>query len=225
MEARADVRTARFLRVDIAAQWTAAEFAESLYDLSRLHDFSLAFWERRDPDLVRQLLGRQPTFTTWEFSWNLRRYPVGAPLLRGPLDREAQLEVVRLDYSSPGFADLAGVGKTVEQIRLFLQYLIDLAVWRKQRRAEITKSEVEVQELELQLKKLDQEILAMRIENVRQLLNLKQEAEATGARYEDLRDGFLEVEDIQTRMLNRIDQGQITGVQTLDEDAEPGVEA
>ncbi len=54
------------------------------------------------------------------------------------------LAVVRVKYESPGFVDVAGVGKAIEQFRLFAQYLIDLVVNRSLRKLEADDVEQDV---------------------------------------------------------------------------------
>jgi hypothetical protein len=47
------------------------------------------------------------------------------------------LRVVRIQYGSPGELDLLGIGKAAEQVRLFVEHIIDLLVDRRKRAAQV----------------------------------------------------------------------------------------
>jgi hypothetical protein len=103
--------------------------------------------------------------------------------LGSPPPRPEALEIIRIDYSSPGFTDFAGIGKAVEQVRLFIQYVIDLSVWREHRRIEIAQREAELAQLELEMERVEQETIAKKIENVRQIINLNDDLKRGGLTY------------------------------------------
>jgi|HubBroStandDraft_4_1064222.scaffolds.fasta_scaffold10149_3 hypothetical protein len=168
------------LRVEIAGTWSALDMATMLGDFARL------YWIRTALDVEPRALRYRRRFLGPFDPWWLEQ-------TRGWLPREGAgaLDVLRIRHESPGFVDLAGIGKVVEQLRLFVQYLIDLPGERETKRIENE---------------------GKKIENAQKLVQLSVEAREAGLTDDDLRYLLYEVDDTQARLLRLIERGSITAV-------------
>lgn len=200
MPAETDVDTQQreIIRVGIDGLWVATEFAEFLADLARLHEVAFVVWQEPDPRLFRpsEIVVPQGQALHYPGYWPRRR-----SLVERTSEARVALQVVRINYASPGFADLAGLGKAVEQVRLFLEHIIDLDTYRRRR--------------ELEDEKLEQEVFAMKIDNVHKVVTLTESLRQAGVGFTDLRDLFIEVEDVQERLLQKVADGKLTEVREL----------
>jgi hypothetical protein len=157
------------------------------------HDFGRLYEIRarldRDPESLRY--GRGFGLPPWwpELSWR-----------SWPSERELALDVFAAQYESPGWVDLVGIGKVIEQIRLFGEKLIDLRATRR-------REELENQDLAV-------DIQAKKIENARNFLRLTGEARALGWSDDEIRYLMLEIDSAQERLAGLIERGQVTGVES-----------
>jgi hypothetical protein len=104
----------KLLRLEIDGRWGAAEFGGMLSSIADLYNLRL-YMELRAGFMTRSG-PRHPQFLATERdlqSWSV---------LVGPRER---LIVRRLRFESPGITDLIGIGKIVESIRKFIQFLIE----------------------------------------------------------------------------------------------------
>lgn len=111
------------LSLKIEGEWTARNLANVLNDLDRFAHFV-------ETGVVEDN-GFKLQFT-------------GSGFHLGDLPREDYLRVVRLEYNSPGEIDLLGIGKVVEQIRLFLQFLIKEYMSRNDRHLDRAERQIEI---------------------------------------------------------------------------------
>jgi hypothetical protein len=111
---------------------------------------------------------------------------------------DEKLTVLRLQYGSPGFVDLLGVGKVVEQVRLFVEKLIDLRVTKRGRFLEN-----EARVLDLRAKK---------IENARNFVRLAGEAREQGLSELEIKYLVELTEGAEERLLRQIAPGKITAI-------------
>ncbi|WP_299201280.1 hypothetical protein [uncultured Tateyamaria sp.] len=127
--------------IHIDGDWTARELADVLDSLEALAGYFV--------DGTIQRFGLQPP--------NVIAGDGQVTIL--PNDpMPGHLRIVRFNYASPGSFDLLGVAKIVEQLRLFLEFLIDL--WTKRNDRQLDREE---RHLELAQRKLE---LIERIGNV-----------------------------------------------------------
>jgi hypothetical protein len=178
-----------FIRIEIQGEWAAHEMSALLADISRLYDI------RRDLDLRPTKADEPGLPLPWARIWPSDIQPP-SPRLPGP-----PLAVLRIDDASPGRVDLAGLGKALEQVRLFLEHLIDLIVQRKRR--------------QLEVEGLDQDVVAERIENAQRLLGIGEPARELDLSAEERRALLVEVDDRQQRILEAICEGRVSGVRVL----------
>jgi hypothetical protein len=102
-----------------------------------------------------------------------RRPPWGEPWPWPPFRPHAEpLQIERIQYASPGLVDVAGIGKVVEQLRLFLEKLIDLKAKRKRE--------------DLENEALEEDIKAKRMENARSFIRLVGESRELNLGEEDV---------------------------------------
>ena len=112
------------------------------------------------------------------------------------------LQLKRVQYASPGFTDIAGLGVIIGHIKDFVLRILEM-------RADGPKRELELQVQQAELQRV-------RIENARALLNVVRESgslintkeTSEVLRWIDNRQGFL---------LDMVNKGKITGAELLDE--------
>lgn len=165
-----------------------------LGDISRLYDI------RRALDLPAMKLREPGMLFPWLRAWPSDILPPAAELPGPPL------AVVRINDSSPGRVDLAGLAKALEQILFFLQYLIDLIRAKRWR---------------LNVDHLEQDFTVQRIENAQRLLSSAEEPRKADLGAEERRALLIEIDDRQQRILDAIGEGRVTGVRKLPS-PEPG---
>lgn len=154
------------LRITIAKEWRASEFGELLFQLQFLADvagFSDVKIDGQSPVYFpfqrrRALYGR-----LYDAEDELRgdvylRRVQAEDVLRFYGPHISELKIQRLEFASPGFADLAGLGKVVEQLRIFVTDIFDRHL-HKEERAIARKSAA-------------QDLLAKKINNAEALLKL-----------------------------------------------------
>ena len=132
------------IRINIAHEWSASEFSELMSQLQFLADVALFAQVKIDgQSSIYFPFRRSPRLTYYDPLFDpedelkqdvyLRRLEVHS-LLRdyGP-GTPNELQIHRLEYASPGFADLAGLGKVMEQLRIFLTDITDRYLHKKDR--------------------------------------------------------------------------------------------
>ncbi|MBT8477047.1 MAG: hypothetical protein KJO78_16415 [Alphaproteobacteria bacterium] len=117
-------------RLKIDGVWTAAEFGRLFQSIDELSEW----------------LGDSVLLDS---SGSVLQDENGNPLLDS--SGYSSFEVKRVVFGSPGFADLAGIGKLVEQVRLFLQFLIERCDRRNDRVLDSKERELEINRKKLEL--------------------------------------------------------------------------
>jgi hypothetical protein len=115
------------LSVGIGGEWTARNLAAVLDNLESLAGF---LETGRVITMTRQIPEISGT-------------PAGI-VIETTDDFPSLLKVVSLNYNSPGSIDLLGVAKIIEQLRLFLEFLINLYVLRNDRELDLEERKVEL---------------------------------------------------------------------------------
>jgi len=158
------------LRIEIEGAWECSEFAELFSSLSRLYwvqvelagrYFSTAAsdphrhlnWERMTGHR-RSLAGQEgpiyPSLQEGLFPKSTFQSSVTILSQDGLVSFQAELAVLAIEYGSPGFADLAGLGKAMEEIRKFLEVLIKRRDDARLRAAQDERYELENQKIKLE---------------------------------------------------------------------------
>jgi hypothetical protein len=214
------------LVISIAGRWAASEFSAELSAIEYFYISEVIFsdLERRyAPDFAYMSLEHRSV-------WRLLRmryfYSLGAALKRLSMSTDERtlmllsrgatpeiiarftvpgvpigtLQVSKLEYSSPGLQDLAGVGKIIKEVRIFIKYLMD----RSQRREE--------HEAKMERQRVDNE--TKHIQNQERALRLLQRA---GYTKKQIR-AIMEQRARQQRIIeDLIDAGKITQVASTDD--------
>ncbi len=213
----------QIMRLDIDGDWTAEEFSSSfrlvneLYSLraiihiekeslDELETYTREFFDfppfwRRLPRRLRALyLARGLPFP-----------PAPLPLIDlntpestfGLLEPEERLRVTKIQFSSPGFKDLAGLGEVVGHLKDFILRLIELYASRRQRHLENELWEEEIQ--------------AKRLENAKSFVELAKECGYSKA---DMRKLVQWVDSRQNVLIPLIERGKIRNAKLLRENSE-----
>jgi len=212
------------LRFEIDGSWTVDDMALAFLHQRDLYNLRLAiqlcFEEVRDWEMFYEELRHFPPF-------RMRRRRLMVPPIQSmmypaiptiPLDgrelaRLSQFSypqnpfsVRRMQYGSPGFKDLAGLGEIVGHLKDFLVKIIDVVSTKRQR-------ELENQEREVRIER-------MRIENAREFVGLAREC---GYSEGDLRQFVSWVDNRQETFIQLVRTGKIRSVKLLtDTDSSEG---
>ena len=176
------------IRIEIEGEWSVYELGVFLGDLALLFviRFALDLGRRGVSDFLSSLR-RPDRYDPWPFS---RRWSLTRP--------DEQLTVLRVQYGSPGFVDLLGIGKIVEQLRLFVEKLIDLRATRLRRG--------------LENEAMRQEIKGKMIENARDFVRLAEEARDLGLSDYEIKYLVELTEGAQERLFRQIAQGNVAAI-------------
>jgi hypothetical protein len=145
--------TPTILRLSIDGRWTADEMARSFRSLNNLYNLRLAVQIVEDQAREFERLYRRGPYPP--FDW-LYDFPVrfSAPRLfdasRNELrdiisvvDPEDQLLVRRVEYASPGFKDLLGLGEVIKQLGKFVGDIVRMPQESQMRRERIKKMQID----------------------------------------------------------------------------------
>jgi hypothetical protein len=183
------------LRIEIGERWSAREMSGLLADISAVYEVRLSLdYDNLALEMRRTWFNQEAPSGAVPFAVDLAWMP--------PLVGEDPLRVQAIEYGSPGFVDLVGIGKVVEQVRLFVEKLIDLSETRRRSRLENAS--------------LAQDVSAKEIANARSLVQLTVEARLAGLNEEDIDRLVQGVDGIQGRLLDHVERGQITAAVRLE---------
>jgi hypothetical protein len=121
----------------------------------------------------------------------------------GLLEPEERLQVGKIQFSSPGFKDLVGLGETIGHLKDFILRLCELYSSRRQRH------------LENELR--EEEIQAKRLENAKNLVELAKECGYSKA---DMRKLVQWVDSRQNNLITLIENGKIRNATLIRGDGE-----
>lgn len=202
---------AEFVRINIAKRWSATEFAELMSQMQFLADAALFADVKFDGQSplyfpFRRLRRRTAYFDPYldvedelKEEANLRRLAVQSVLRDYVPPIPNDLQVRKINYGSPGFADLAGVGKVMEQLRIFVTDITDRFL-HKDDRAIARESAA-------------QDLLAKKLKNAESLLKL---GEKLGLDPEGKRILVSEILGADYFLEGKVISGQITSVETVE---------
>lgn len=159
-------------KIDIAGEWSAAEFAELFADATTVYNY--CFLEDYGPAdelayrIIRSGLLSPRRFERYSLPLWRDSLLMASALptsitaeLESFLARDGQrLKVRRVHFESPGFVDLLGAGKAIGHLRKFIEGVIDRIIEREDR--------------ELAREEKRQDILEKKIKNAEAILNLSE---------------------------------------------------
>jgi hypothetical protein len=169
--------------------------ASLLADLSHLYD--IRRFLDMPPELRAELRAELRYGGGWPPWWpdSIQRFSV-AEALDGP-----PLALIRLRHGSPGFVDLAGIGKAMEQLRLLVEFLVQRKDM-KSRRA-------------LENQSLAEDIIAKQIENAQRFIAAGRDASEAGLSEAEFRQLLTDVDARQRQILRMVESGQIHDLREL----------
>ncbi|MCP1850276.1 MULTISPECIES: hypothetical protein [unclassified Bradyrhizobium] len=113
-------------RINIDNSWTTLDFADLFAGLEFLHMvYSLQSTTAAEIDRINRLAALE---VWWKDHKVLREFPAHSAsdlFLAAFLDRKTPFQVRQVSFASPGFADIAGLGSIVKEVRLFISGIID----------------------------------------------------------------------------------------------------
>jgi len=204
-------------RLEIEGHWSAEELGNLLIAISDLYAIRLYLeilyedrfqWMRYYPDFwdpkafPTSQLRRRPYGRP--FPWWLNPPPLGESQLSRIsqlIEPEGRLEVRRVDYASPGIADLAGIGVVVGHVKDFVFKLLDRQDTKRSRELDDERAALENERL--------------RIENARNFVAL---ASDLGYNKTDLRSLVLHVDGKQDAIIALIEQKKLRGISYSDDE-------
>lgn len=179
VEAVGDLNDVQIVRIGIAGEWSVREFTELMSQLNFLSNVAALSGSSAYYSRLGGLLTSYRSFKAVSYIGGLfdsifkpdsRRFKHETDRFHGGLFRlqldqwlrtsmnGAPTHVARIAFASPGVIDVAGVGKVVEQIRLFIKDIYDRAAQKRD------------QDIALQISA--QELLKRKIANAHSLLKL-----------------------------------------------------
>ena len=165
------------IKIRIDGDWSATEFAEFFTQMAFLYKAAAFGGIRIDGQTAVPLMSSRRYFRRRRESfynpfdpleWDLQdEADEGRKNIERMLDAYAHmsdvpLTVVRIKYGSPGFVDLAGLGRALREVRIFLLGITNL--WLHKRDREIARASA------------SQDVIAKKIKNAENLLKLGDKA-------------------------------------------------
>ncbi len=194
------------LRVSIDGEWETQEFGEFLrcltflYRVAAADSFVLANTEATEFNFEMTLIHSLDAFgDTPRFFRDSGPFKRRAPFHWLGASPTGRLRLAQVHYGSPGFTDLAGVGRALERMCEFLKYLIELAA-----QARMRKLDVLLKEQEVETKKIEN--TRMRLENASKLLEL---SGALGCSPEVQRRVLFSIQEAQDSLFDLSEDGKI----------------
>jgi hypothetical protein len=154
------------LRLKLDGMWSAEELGRILVSLSDLYALRLFLellredtieWMRYLPEFGRFRLSLRGPSKRRPFPAPFLYWPSPPPLSEGDLSRisqivepEMRMEIRRINYASPGIADLAGVGAVIGHVKDFVLKLIERKDQRRSRELSEERAELENDRLRLE---------------------------------------------------------------------------
>lgn len=206
----------RIMRCEIEGSWTAKDMAESLLSFRDLYSLRLGlevvaedqrdleemFFEMRHfPPFRRRLKTRRLHPLLFESLLAGYSLSTGDPVrIANLIYPHEELKVRRIEYSSPGFKDLAGFGEIIGHIKDFSLKLIEHFSNKRSRDLKDDEQELRNQSL--------------RIQNAREFVSLAREC---GFDEPQIRELVHLVDGKQEPLIRLIESGKLQRVQMLDE--------
>jgi hypothetical protein len=193
------------LRLDIAGLWYADDLVDVIQSIQSLYyigagvlnvDYDLFWYPRRGGFFSRRRQSIEDI--------DVLRF-VALERARLYASTDIQLAIRKIEYSSPGGIDLAGIGQVTEALDKILGRLIDLATGRKKRKEGDKQAEIETA-----IK--SESLRAMMIQNARDILELRKDFPAEEIEF--LIDMAVRDQEI---VMKRIVEGKIVGSRTIEE--------
>ena len=204
----------KIVRFEIDGVWTVSELERFVSYLDLLYHFRVVIHKSLNP------LNLRKTFSV-----------ISNPIRKLPFDRDYLISFVkdtypnidfrvqRLQYSSPGFTDFAGIGAIVGHIKDFFLRLIEYKMMAERHNIENQRIRLESERVRLdndmQLMKIDEQMLnnaKLRYDNVERFLAVT----GIGTESADIGTALHVLNLAQSEMIQLVAEGKITNVSLRD---------
>jgi hypothetical protein len=192
----------QIIRINISDDWSASDMATFLHELDFLYNLGLGIVAAATSNETE----RQIAMWT-ERSLLAQHIKTAHP--------QAELEVCQIQYSSPGFTDLAGVGTIVGHLKDFLFRLIEYRVQARRRSLEDDQLAAENVKIHLENEAIRLRNAQLRLENTRQFLEL---AKANGFTEEEIQKLIPPVNSAQETLVRFVSDGRIESVELREDE-------
>lgn len=197
------------LRLEIKEHWEPEDFIEVLRRIESL--YYKAVMGHRFPDELRffWLERSSPAFSFDEYldfsnDWLLS-------YARATAQSDRRLDITRIEYASPGGIDLVGLGEVCKALEGIIDRLIKFFTDRDLRRERDKQAKIETALKEIELKKGQENLRALKLENAQTIWELRRNYP------EAAKDLFLAlINQDQDKLISRIAEGKIVRVRTID---------
>lgn len=192
----------QIIRINLSDDWSASDMATFLHELDFLYNLGIRIVAAATSNETE----RQVEMWT-ERSLLAQHIKTYHP--------QTELEVCQIQYSSPGFTDLAGVGTIVGHIKDFLFRLIDYRVHSRRRNLEDDQLAAQNAKINLENEAIRLKNAQLQLETTRQFLEL---AKANGFTEEEIQKLIQPVESVQNTLIQFVSDGRIESVELRDEE-------
>ncbi len=187
----------QIIRINISDDWSASDMATFLHELDFLYNLGLR---------IVAVATSNETERQIEM-WAERSLLAHHIKTHHP---QAELEVCQIQYSSPGFTDLAGVGTVVGHVKDFLFRLIDYRVHSRRRSLEDDHLAAQNTKIQLENEAIRLKNAQLQMENARQFLEL---AKANGFSEDEIQKLMQPVTGVQETLVRLVSDGRIESVE------------
>lgn len=167
MATRRDDRRQETLRIHIAQEWTANDFAQLLTEFEVINEMAQfgeavetrggdVVWHRSFSPRYLQYSGAD-SYLELEAKEELEEISL-RHFVREVAGKPVPLQITQLQYASPGFTDLTGVGRVMKEVREFVLGIVDRYIAKPDR--------------DLAREERRQKILALKIANAEKIIKL-----------------------------------------------------
>ena len=187
----------QIIRINISDDWSASDMATFLHELDFLYNLGLRIVAAATSNETERQIEM----------WTERSLLAQHIKTHHP---QTELEVCQIQYSSPGFTDLAGVGTVVGHIKDFLFRLIDYRVHSRRRNLEDDHLAAQNTKINLENEAIRLRNAQLQMENARQFLEL---AKANGFSEDEIQKLMQPVNGVQETLVRLVSDGRIESVE------------
>lgn len=191
----------QIIRINLSDDWSASDMATFLHELDFLYNLGLGIVAAAASNETERQIEM----------WTERSFLTEHIKTRHP---QAELEVRQIQYSSPGFTDLAGVGTVVGHVKDFLFRLIDYRVHARRRNLEDDHLAAQNTKVSLENEAIRLKNAQLQLENTRQFLEL---AKANGYSDAEIQKLIQPVNRVQETLVRFVADGRIESVELREE--------
>jgi hypothetical protein len=190
----------QIIRINISDDWSASDMATFLHELDFLYNLGLRIVAAATSNETERQV------EMWTRTLLTEHLKTHHP--------QAELEVCRIQYNSPGFTDLVGMGTVVGHVKDFLFRLIDYRVHSRRRSLEDDHLAAQNAKINLENDAIRLKNAQLQLENARQFLEL---AKANGFSDTEIQKLIQPVTGVQETLIRFVADGRIESVELREE--------